>query len=207
MSRRRGLLSAARIKTDGATHPLPCGLATNIENDADDAGKKKKKKKKNARSTLSTGGGQRGKGGKRAWFYLSLSPRKGEIMWSKRKKSVEISLSLFAKEFLRADVQTDDGTQKCDIFYDSIYETCALRFIECLLFYVCILSLSRGARDDTRLSRSSIPTRYFIADDAWSTSKTARTRYLTRQRIVAFDPPIEHHFWGSNPCFLAFAPR
>ena len=86
-------------------------------------------------------------------------------MWSKRKKSVEISLSLFAKEFLRADVQTDDGTQKCDIFYDSIYETCALRFIECLLFYVCILSLSlsRGARDDTRLSRSSIPTRYILS--------------------------------------------
>ena len=86
-------------------------------------------------------------------------------MWSKRKKSVEISLSLFAKEFLRADVQTDDGTQKCDIFYDSIYETFALRFIECLLFYVCILSLSlsRGARDDTRLSRSSIPTRYILS--------------------------------------------
>ena len=97
MSRRRGLLSAARIKTDGATHPLPCGLATNIENDADDAGKKKKKKKKNARSTLSTGGGQRGKGGKRAWFYLSLSPRKGEIMWSKRKKSVENIFELIRK--------------------------------------------------------------------------------------------------------------
>ena len=69
-------------------HPLPCGLATNIENDADDAGKKKKKKKKNARSTLSTGGGQRGKGGKRAWFYLSSLPereklcgQKGRSLW------------------------------------------------------------------------------------------------------------------------------
>ena len=106
--------------------------------------------------------------------------------------------------FAYADVQTDDGTQKCDIFYDSIYETC---YVLLNAYSSCVYSFRTGAPRTTRwLSRSSIPTRYFIADDAWSTSKTARTRYPTRQRIVAFDPPIEHHFWGSNPCFLAFAP-
>ena len=93
-------------------------------------------------------------------------------MWSKRKKSVEISLSLFAKGvFCVADIQTDDGTQKCDIFYDSIYETCALRFIECLLFYVCILSLSQGARRLAFIAVKYTDKIYFIADDAWSNQK------------------------------------
>ena len=81
-------LSAARIKTKWCNHIRFRGLATNIENDADDAGRRRRRRRRMRARGIKHRRRTTREGGKRAWFYLSLSPRKGEIMCGQKGRSL-----------------------------------------------------------------------------------------------------------------------